>query len=47
MYALSNKYGEHGMMKVMAYRRVPKVIRIKTRRVFIDLRAVKTKRDER
>lgn len=35
VYALSNTYGEHGMMKKMARRSVPKVIRSKSRAVFL------------
>ncbi|TDQ73812.1 DUF4133 domain-containing protein [Sphingobacterium yanglingense] len=34
---LSNTYGEHGLMKVMAKRSLPKVIRCKSRHVFIQL----------
>ncbi|MGI8598208.1 MAG: DUF4133 domain-containing protein [Chitinophagaceae bacterium] len=40
VYRLSHKYGEHGMMKKMARRRVPKVIKNYTRRVFF-LRGLK------
>lgn len=28
LYTLSNKYGEHGMMKMLARRRVPKAVRV-------------------
>ncbi len=35
VYRLSHKYGEHGMMKKMARRRVPKVIKNYSRRVFL------------
>lgn len=34
IYALSNTYGEHGMMKKLARRSVPKVIKSKSREVF-------------
>ena len=34
IYGLSNKYGEHGMMKAMAKRSVPKVIKSYSRKVF-------------
>jgi len=34
-YALSNKYGEHGMMKEMARRGIPKVIRSNNRKIFL------------
>ncbi|MBC7400254.1 MAG: DUF4133 domain-containing protein, partial [Mucilaginibacter sp.] len=46
-YGLSNKYGEFGLMKAMAYRRIPKVIKIKSRKTFIDLGTVKKKSDEK
>lgn len=35
IYALSNKYGEYGMMKKLAKRSVPKVIKSKNRTIFI------------
>lgn len=35
MYALSNTYGEYGMMKKLAKRSIPKVIRSKNRTVFL------------
>jgi hypothetical protein len=35
VYGLSNKYGEHGMMKEMAKRSIPKVVRINSRKIFI------------
>lgn len=34
MYKLSNQYGEHGMMKALARKQVPKSIRVYSRRVF-------------
>ena len=34
IYALSNKYGEHGMMKAVAKRGVPKVLKSYSRKVF-------------
>ena len=34
VYAMSNKYGEHGMMKTMASRMVPKTLRLRSRKVF-------------
>jgi hypothetical protein len=36
IYRLSNKYGEHGMMKAMAKRSVPKVIKSYSRKVFLQ-----------
>lgn len=37
IYELSNKYGEHGMMKMMARRSVPKLVKSNSRRVFLNL----------
>jgi hypothetical protein len=34
VYRLSDKYGEHGMMKAAAAKRVPRVIRCGSRRMF-------------
>lgn len=38
VYKLSNKYGEHGMMKRAAKRMLPKVIRCNSRRVFVRVK---------
>ncbi|HWW38146.1 DUF4133 domain-containing protein [Pedobacter sp.] len=38
IYELSNKYGEHGMMKMMAKRSVPKLVKSNSRRGFINLK---------
>jgi hypothetical protein len=35
IYGMSNKYGEHGLMKTLARKQVPKVIKSRSRRVFI------------
>ena len=35
LYAMSNKYGEHGLSKKIATRSIPKVITNHSRRVFI------------
>jgi len=35
IYAISNKYGEFGMLKKLAGRRVPKVVRLCSREVFM------------
>jgi hypothetical protein len=35
VYAMSNKYGQYGMMKKLAKRSVPKVVRAKSRGVFM------------
>ena len=37
VYRMSNKYGEHGMMKKMARRSVPNVIKSNSRKLFIQL----------
>lgn len=37
IYALSNKYGEYGMMKNMARRMVPKVVKSNSRKVFLNM----------
>lgn len=41
VYALSNKYGQHGMMKRVGRRSVPKLIRNNSRKVFMK-HAMKT-----
>ena len=38
IYKLSNKYGEHGMMKQTARRIVPHVLKSRSRKLFINLR---------
>jgi hypothetical protein len=42
IYGMSKKYGEHGMMKAIARKGVPKVVKVKDRKVFRD---PKTKSD--
>lgn len=37
IFALSHRYGEHGLMKAMAKKRVPKVLKSYTRRNFQNL----------
>lgn len=34
IYRMSNQYGEHGMMKALAKKQIPKVIKIYSRKVF-------------
>lgn len=34
VYGMSNKYGEHGLMKVLASKQIPKEIKSRSRRVF-------------
>ncbi len=41
VYKLSNKYGQHGMMKTIAKRSVPPLIKLRSRETFLCL--VKTK----
>jgi hypothetical protein len=36
IYAMSSMYGEHGMMKAIAKRRVPKTIKTYSRKVFLQ-----------
>ena len=38
VYKLSNKYGEHGMMKHAAKRIVPHVLKSRSRKIFINLK---------
>jgi hypothetical protein len=35
VYGMSNKYGAHGMMKALAKRSIPKVIKSNSRKLFI------------
>ncbi|OJW81823.1 MAG: hypothetical protein BGO69_15085 [Bacteroidetes bacterium 46-16] len=35
IYGMSNKYGEHGLMKALARKQVPKVIKSRSRKVFL------------
>ncbi|HRP30362.1 MAG TPA: DUF4133 domain-containing protein [Agriterribacter sp.] len=35
IYGMSNKYGEHGLMKALARKQVPKVIKSRTRKAFL------------
>ncbi len=38
-YAMSSKYGEHGLMKALARKQVPNVIKIYNRQIFLDLKS--------
>ena len=40
VYALSNKYGEHGLMKSMAKHSVPKVLKSNSRSVFLKMNKI-------
>jgi len=35
IYKVSNTYGEHGMMKALARKQIPKDMKVKSRRIFI------------
>ncbi len=35
IYKMSSKYGEHGLMKVLSQRQLPKAVRIYSRKVFM------------
>jgi len=35
VYSMSRKYGEHGLMKTLARKRVPKVVRSGSRKIFM------------
>lgn len=37
LYAMSGKYGEYGLMKKLASKRVPKVIKNYSRQIFLNL----------
>jgi len=38
MYGMSNKYGEHGLMKALARKQVPKLIKSRSRKIFMDIK---------
>lgn len=35
LYGLSNRYGEHGMTKLLAARGIPKAVKLRSRKVFL------------
>lgn len=37
VYAMSRKYGEHGLMKAIARKQVPKAVRCNSRKVFLKV----------
>ena len=41
IYAMSNKYGEHGLMKVMAKKSIPKTVKLNSRKIFRELKKEK------
>jgi hypothetical protein len=38
IYKLSDTYGQHGLVKKLAVRNIPRVIRCKSRKIFIQLK---------
>lgn len=36
LYSMSNRYGEHGLMKALARKQVPKAIRSRSRKMFLS-----------
>ncbi|MCH5688770.1 DUF4133 domain-containing protein [Niabella sp. W65] len=38
IYGMSNKYGEHGLMKALARKQVPKLIKSRSRKIFIGIK---------
>ena len=36
IYRMSNKYGEHGLMKALARKQVPKLIKSRSRKIFMS-----------
>ena len=38
IYSMSNKYGEHGLMKTLARKQVPTLIKSRSRKIFIGLK---------
>ena len=42
VYRLSNTYGEYGMMKKVAKKSIPKIIKVRSRDVFMQLKKRKT-----
>ncbi len=47
VYAMSNKYGEYGLMKTLARKQVPEVIKIKDRSIFLTINSNSHARDQR
>lgn len=42
IYGMSNKYGEHGLMKALARKQVPKVIQSRSRKIFMGTKKVQS-----
>ena len=40
VYRMSNTYGEHGLMKALAKKQIPKVIKSRSRKIFVGPRRV-------
>lgn len=41
IYKLSHRYGQHGMMKAIAKRSIPRLIKVRSRKVFLKLQKIK------
>lgn len=41
IYGMSNKYGEYGLMKALARKQVPKVLKSRSRKVFLKKREIR------
>lgn len=46
VFRYSKKYGEHGLMKEAAFRKIPHAIRCRTRKQFFALRTPETKAEK-
>nr|WP_067054225.1 DUF4133 domain-containing protein [Mucilaginibacter sp. L294] len=40
IYGMSNRYGEHGMMKTLAKRSIPKVVKCNSRKIFLKTKNI-------
>lgn len=38
IYGMSNKYGEHGLMKALARKQVPRLIKSRSRKIFMRIK---------
>ena len=47
VYSMSNKYGEYGLMKALARKQVPNVVKIKDRNIFLTIKSHSHARDQR
>lgn len=42
IYGMSNEYGEHGLMKALASKQVPKVIKSRSRKIFMGTKGTQS-----